>query len=87
MASNFVVNLTLVTSMSQLWGAINGLQIMVYMPLFWAKFPANASVFNGFLIGIATFDIVPSEEINESIFVLPEDKPYNINFQQTGIES
>ena len=57
------------------------------MPLFWVKFPANASMFNVFLIDVATFDIVPSEDINEEVFVLPEDKPYNINFQSSRIES
>ena len=81
MASNFVVNLILITSISQLWGTINGLQILVYMPLFWIKFPANANMFNIYLIDIASFDIVPSEDINEEMFVLPEDKPFNINFQ------
>ena len=81
MASNFVVNLILITSISQLWSVVNGLQILVYMPLFWVKFPANASRFNIFLIDIATFEFVPSDSINEEVFVLPEDKPYNINFQ------
>ena len=57
------------------------------MPLFWVKFPANASLFNAFLIDIATFEVVPSEEINQEVFVLPDEEPYNVNWQQTRIDS
>lgn len=85
--SNFVVNLLLLASINKLWSAVNSLQILVYMPLFWVKFPANAGTFNAFLIDIATFDIVPSEEINGEVFVLPDDEPYNVNFQQSKIDS
>ena len=79
-ASNLIVNLIFLTSVNQLWGAVNNLQILVYMPLFWVKFPANASQFNGFLIEVATFEVVPSEEINEELYVLPDAEPYNVNF-------
>ena len=51
------------------------------------KFPANASVFNAFLIDIATFEVLPSEDINRELYVLPEAEPYNINFQQSRIDS
>ena len=64
LGSNFVVNLLLVGSMSQVWGAINGLQLMVFMPLFWLKFPANANGMNSSLIDIASFDLLPSDDIN-----------------------
>ena len=87
MSSNFFINLLLVASVNHLWSAINGLQILVYMPLFWIKFPANANTMNLFLIDIATFDLFPSDDLNQSVLVLPESQPYNINFQQTGIES
>jgi len=50
--------------MSQVWGAINGLQLMVFMPLFWVKFPANANGMNSQLIDIASFDLLPSDDIN-----------------------
>ena len=39
------------------------------------------------MIDIATFDVVPSEDINEEFFILPEAEPYNINFQQSRIDS
>lgn len=86
-SSNFILNLLLFASISQLWSAINSLQILVYLPLFWVKFPANASTFTAFLLDIATFDMVPSEEINGEVFVLPDDEPYNVNFQQSKIDS
>ena len=44
---------------------------MVYMPLFYVKFPANANMANLYLIDIASFEFIDSDEINENVFVLP----------------
>ena len=50
------------------------------MPLFQVKYPANANALNMFMIDIASFEFVPTDDINESIYVLPEDDPYNLPF-------
>ena len=63
--SNFLLNIGMSASLNQLWGMINGLQIMSHMPLCNIKFPANAELFNGFIIEIALFDILPSEYMLE----------------------
>ena len=39
------------------------------------------------MVEIATFGILPSEEINESVYVIPEFEPFNLNFQQTKMET
>ena len=70
----------MVVSMNQLWGTINALQIMVYMPLFWLKFPANAAGLNYHLIDIANFEALPTEDMNEEVFVLPPADPFNVRF-------
>ena len=44
-------------SLSQLWGMINGIQILVHMRVFNVWFPKNASIFTSSLIQVATFEI------------------------------
>ena len=39
---NFLFNFLLSGSLNQLWGMINGLQVIVHFPLLGIKFPANA---------------------------------------------
>jgi len=54
------------TGLSQLWSMLNGQQIMVYMPMFEKlKFPASAMIITKKLIDIATFDLIPTEIIDE----------------------
>ena len=78
---NFLVNIAMSASLNQLWGMINGLQIMTHMPLCNIKFPANAELFNAFMIEIALFDILPSEWILEQSMYFPQDDSFNLNFQ------
>ena len=50
-ASNGILSYIMMTSLSQLWGMINSLQIVVYLPLFGQlNYPSNANLFNGYLI-------------------------------------
>ena len=46
-------------SLSYLWGMINCLQMIVYMPLFSIVIPANLAMVMDLLITIATFDVIP----------------------------
>ena len=69
-ASSAIVQILSSASLSQLWSMINSLQIVVYLPLFGQnKFPSNANVFNGFLLRIATFDLINTDEwIDPSVY-------------------
>ena len=50
-ASNGILSYIMMGSLSQLWGMINSLQIVVYLPLFGQlNYPSNASLFNGYLL-------------------------------------
>ena len=51
------------------------------MPLCNIKFPANAELFNGFMIEIALFDILPSEWMLEQMIYYPQEDSFNLNFQ------
>ena len=70
----------MVASLSKMWSMINGMQIMAYLPLFFVKLPANASLFNKKIIDIVSFSVIPTDEINWILFFLPEVEPFNLNF-------
>ena len=36
---------------------------------------------------LAKFDMFPTEQLEEVIYYLPEQKPFNINFEANGMES
>ena len=56
-------------SLNALWGMMNGLNFIVYLPMINLTFPSNFYLFNKYIIEIATFDIVPKiDEINEYFF-------------------
>ena len=86
MGSNFIINLVLAGSLSQLWSMMNGLQLAVHSPLFNLNFPANAGMFIEFIINIATFDLVPPDFILK-IFTFPESEPYSDGFDTVGYSS
>jgi hypothetical protein len=56
-------------SLNSLWGMMNGLAMIVYLPMFNLIFPSNFSMANDYLINIVTFDIIPMiDEINAYFF-------------------
>ena len=66
---NFLIATFVSFSLNYLWGLINALQMIVYLPLFNINFPANINMFNSILISVATFDIIPKVELlNRAIF-------------------
>mmetsp|Transcript_42755 Transcript_42755/g.41107 ORF Transcript_42755/g.41107 Transcript_42755/m.41107 type:complete len:105 (-) Transcript_42755:753-1067(-) len=77
---NAVLNIFLSSSLSFLWGMINALQIIVNIPLFTISFPANAKMFYSFIVGIATFDVIPMEAIQEKFFSFTETEAKNQQF-------
>ena len=36
---------------------------------------------------IASFEIIPSDKINELLYFFPEEEPFNLSFQECGVES
>jgi len=59
MAGNFALSTFMSLSLNFLWGMINALQMIVYLPLFSIVIPANLNLMMTVLISVATFDIVP----------------------------
>ena len=79
--SNFIVSFAMSASLNQLWGMIHGLQIMTHMPLCNIKFPANAESFNGFMMQVAVFDVIPSDYILSKTVYFPQEDPFSLNFE------
>ena len=85
MGIDFLFNFILSASLNQLWSMLNGLQLLVHLPLFNLKFPANASYMLNFSIHVATFDFLPIESI-WWIFDFPEKGAFNLSFYSSGYE-
>ena len=61
-----ILSIALKTSLKQLWGMLNSQQVIAYMPMLDdLKFPGNAMEMNKYIIKIATFDLIPSDLIDE----------------------
>ena len=69
-------------SLNLVWGMINGLQILSYMPLFQVKTPGNASSFNKFFIEITSFEIFDTSLITAELMYMPEDDPLSLSLQE-----
>ena len=52
------------------------------------KFPANSMTVIRFMISLATFDLLPTELIDQEIYYWPEsDGAFSVNFETSGVES
>ena len=57
--SNGILSYLVQSSMSLIWGLINYLQILTYLPLINVAMPANAYMVFLIMLEMASFDIVP----------------------------
>jgi hypothetical protein len=59
------------------------------MPLFNMKFPANAGIFFGFIMNLASFNLLPTDQFYDSYFQMSHDDTgaVNENFDQLGFGS
>ena len=71
-ASSFILTLILSTSLNLIWGLINALQIIVFMPMLNVYFPANAFSLTMKLLELAQFDLLPSDKLNSLVFDLKD---------------
>lgn len=70
-------NIALATSLSLLWGMINTVQIIIYMPLMNVDFPPNAVFFYSFITDIAQFNIIPASWAPPALQAVAFSDPYN----------
>ena len=88
LAGNAVMNIFLQGSLNQVWGMINNLQIVIHAPLIQIQFPGNAFMLYEVMITVATFDILPTDNIYPGIFPdLSIEKPLNSKFERLGYET
>ena len=51
------------------------------------KFPANAMIVVEEMVKLATFDLIPTESIDEEMYDWPDEAPYSVSFESAGVES
>ena len=78
--SSFIVNLLIAGSMTEVWAMINGLQIIVYMPLFKLKSPGNVNTFIEYLQELTKFEVVDIPTLVDGYMYFPEMDSITINF-------
>ena len=67
---------------------LNSQQIIVFIPLLEKlQIPANSLVITKQLVKIYTFDLIPTEFIDEMIWYFPDADAFNLNFEMEGMES
>lgn len=62
---------------------------MSHAPLINLQFPANAFLMYDVMISVATFDLLPTDDMFPTMFKLPfdEDEPFNAKFDRMDIGS
>ena len=71
--------MVLSAGLSQLWSMINTQQLIVMLPLFNQQIPANAGMFFGFLMNIASFDLLPTDLFYDAYLNLSDLRTVPIN--------
>lgn len=67
---------------------INNLQIIIHAPLIEVPFPGNAFMIYEVMMTVATFEILPSDEILPGMFPnLTEEVPFSTKFERLGYET
>jgi hypothetical protein len=63
MSGNLIVNVLLSAALNQLFSMVRIQQIVMLMPLFNVRLPGNAALFFGFALQIASFDLIPMNDL------------------------
>lgn len=73
----------------KIFDAIGFLQLVVYHPLLSISFPGNVVVVNNHLIDIATYDVLPTDDIFPAMFNLDTDgmEPLNERYNEFRFET
>ena len=87
LASNLVLNSIIIGALNTLWTMINGLQIIVHLPVFDTQFPANANTLLTYLIEVANFELIPPSLLENVLGSFEETWPLNENFGAIGYET
>ena len=80
MSTNLVVNTLLSASVQSLCQLMNGLQLIVHLPLFKIVFPPNVIMLISPLVNVANFDIIPVDLYYPYLFNFGDSEPFNQQF-------
>jgi len=86
-ATNYVLTVSLSASLNHILSMVETYQLIVLMPLFTVALPANVSIFFGYMMQIAAFEIFDTKGYLDKVFKLNPSEPLNGNFESLGLES
>ena len=66
---------------------INGLQVVIHLPLFNVKSPGNVNAFNDYFAEIANFNIFDTANLDAMLFYFPEMDAISLNLMNAGFEN
>jgi len=84
---NFLMSLLLGGALSQLFGVIGKLQIMVHLFLINVEIPVNAQVYFGNLFQLVTYNIIDITSVLRSSLKLEDEPDFMPNFIYLGYQS
>lgn len=87
MASNFIFSIILGTSLQSLWGAINVLQIVLFMGMIQIRQSSNIRQFYTVLSGLLNIDIISSESLGLTFVDYSEFQAENKDMYELGFQS
>ena len=87
MAANLAFNFLLGGALSELFAAINKLQIMVHLLVINVQIPANAQIYFSVLLQLVTFNFIDTEDTMREMFGLFDEEELNPNFYYLGYHS
>ena len=90
MSTSFMTNSFLSAPLNGLWGLLDSIQIVAFLPLFeLLRFPSNAATMNRGVALVANFDIINTEEWVDNPYILDKGEEYSFSgtFEECGFES
>jgi hypothetical protein len=89
MIFTFTVSLIVHVGFSYLWGLINTLQMILYLPMLKIDLPKNVKLFYSILLSLANLDLIPPEWSIVLIFDISSefDEPYSVVLEEMGYET
>jgi hypothetical protein len=86
-ASGMAMTVIMGVGMAEIWGMINGVQLLIFSPALRLKMPANAQLFIGQTVTLATFDYIPMDVVFETKFDLSNYEPINPYINSVGLNT
>jgi len=86
---NFFLSYFIQIGFSYLWGLINTLQLILYLPMLKVSIPKNAKLFYIIMLSLANLELIPTKYSTELVFDISseQDRPFSRTLEEFGYET